>query len=58
MSSSISEDIFANLTSVYLIAAAGSPSIDPKLPCPSTKGYLNEKSWAILTTASYNAVSP
>ena len=44
MSSNISEVSFASFTSVYLIAAAGSPSIEPKLPCPSTRGYLREKS--------------
>ena len=33
-----------NLVSVYLIAAAGSPSIDPKFPCPSTNGKLIENS--------------
>ena len=30
----------------------GSPSIDPKLPWPSTIGYRIEKSWAIRTSAS------
>jgi len=30
--------ILDNLASVYLIAAALSPSIEPKLPCPSIKG--------------------
>ena len=44
--------------SVYLIAAALSPSTDPKLPWPSTSIYLIEKSWAILTKASYTEVSP
>ncbi len=52
MSESISSPILAILASVYLYAAAGSPSTDPKFPCPSTSGYLREKSWAILTIAS------
>jgi len=39
-----SSDIGLSLTSLYLIAAGGSPSILPKLPCPSTKGYLIVKS--------------
>ena len=34
------------LTSVYRMAAGGSPSMEPKLPWPSIKGYRNEKSWA------------
>ena len=38
--------------SVYLMAAALSPSMDPKFPCPSTSSYLIEKSCAILTRAS------
>ena len=47
---------FAKLVSfdsVYLIAAndLGS-SCDPQFPCPSTKGYLNEKFCAIRTIAS------
>jgi len=29
--------ILARRVSVYRIAAGGSPSIEPKLPCPSTK---------------------
>lgn len=33
-----------NLHSVYLIAAAGSASIDPKLPCPLMRGHRREKS--------------
>ena len=48
----ISLESFVILDSVYLIAAALSPSIDPKLPCPSTSSYLIEKSWAIRTKAS------
>ena len=48
----ISLDSFVILDSVYLIAAALSPSMDPKLPCPSTSSYLIEKSCAILTSAS------
>ena len=47
-----------SLASVYLIAAAESPSIEPKLPCQSMSGYLKEKSWAILTIASYTELSP
>ena len=38
MSVSIFTAIFAILASVYRYAAAGSPSIEPKFPCPSTKG--------------------
>ena len=49
---SISLDSFVIRDSVYLMAAALSPSIDPKFPCPSTSSYLIEKSWAILTSAS------
>ena len=41
--------------SQYLIAAGGSPSIDPKFPCPSINGKLIEKSCDILTIASYIA---
>ena len=37
-------DTSVNLVSVYLIAAALSPSILPKLPCPFIRGYLVEKS--------------
>ena len=40
------------LTSVYLIAAAESPSTEPKLPWPSINVYLREKSCAILTIVS------
>ena len=47
-----------NLDSVYRMAAGGSLSTDPKLPCPSIKGIDIEKSWAIRTRASYTAVSP
>ena len=52
MSSSICLEILSSLLSVYLIAAGGSPSMDPKLPCPSTRGYLSENSCAILTIVS------
>ena len=39
--------------SVYLIAANDfGSSCDPQFPCPSTKGYLNEKFCAISTIAS------
>ena len=41
ISKSISSANLFILASVYLIAAGSSPSIDPKLPCPSTKVYLN-----------------
>ena len=37
--------------SVYRMAAAPSPSTEPKLPCPSTSGYLVDHSCAILTNA-------
>ncbi len=37
-------DILAIRASVYLIAAGGSPSIEPKFPCPSIRMYLCEKS--------------
>ena len=37
ISSSICFAIRSNRLSVYLIAAGGSPSIEPKFPCPSTK---------------------
>ena len=38
--------------SVYRYAAAESPSIEPKLPCPSTSGQRSEKSWTMRTRAS------
>ena len=38
--------------SVYRMAAGGSLSTEPKLPCPSIKGIDMEKSWAIRTRAS------
>ena len=44
MSPSMCFEILSSLLSVYLIAAGGSPSIEPKFPCPSTSGYLSEKS--------------
>ena len=47
MSASISMDIFDRRASVYRMAAAPSPSTEPKLPCPSTSGYLMDQSWAI-----------
>ena len=50
--------IFESLASVYLMAAALSPSTLPKFPCPSMSGYLRENSCAILTSASYTALSP
>ena len=49
---SISEAMAASLHSVYLIAAAESPSMLPKLPWPSMIGYRMEKLWAILTSVS------
>ena len=36
ISASISMEIFVSLASVYLIAAAPSPSTEPKFPWPST----------------------
>ncbi len=51
MSASISIEIFVSLASVYRMAAAPSPSTDPKFPCPSTRGYLVDQSCAILTRA-------
>ena len=44
--------IGANLVSVYLIAAGGSLSTDPKFPCPLRVGYLVEKFCTSLTNAS------
>ena len=58
MSSSNSPARGSIFTSVYLIAAAESPSTEPKFPWPSTRGYLNENFCTILTIASYTAVSP
>ena len=58
ISASNSSVIFAILASVYLIAAASSPSTEPKFPCPSTSSYLMLKSCAILTIAPYTALSP
>ena len=55
---SISLESLVIRDSVYRIAAALSPSIDPKLPWPSTSSYLIEKSCAILTSASYTELSP
>ena len=48
----ISIDILLSLASVYRMAAAPSPSTEPKLPCPSTSGYRVLKSWASFTSAS------
>ena len=50
--------IKAIFTSVYLMAAAESPSTDPKFPCPNNKGYRKLKSWTNLTRESYTAASP
>ena len=44
--------------SVYLIAAAGSPSTEPKLPCPLTSVMRMLKSCAMRTIASYTELSP
>ena len=52
MSRSISVAMRVMRASVYLIAAAGSPSTEPKLPCPSTSGWRMEKSCARRTSAS------
>ena len=49
---SSSAAIDASLHSVYLIAAAESPSMLPKLPWPSIIGYRMEKLCAILTRVS------
>ncbi len=51
-SSSISSAVFCSRHSVYLMAAAESPSTEPKLPCPSMRGYLNENVWAMRTMES------
>ena len=37
---------------MVVIAAAESPSIEPKFPCPSTNSYRIENFCAILTSAS------
>jgi len=42
----------------YRIAAAESPSTEPKFPCPSIRGYRSENSCTIRTRASYTALSP
>ncbi len=44
--------------SVYRMAAGGSPSTEPKLPCPSTSIVRIEKSCAMRAMASYTAASP
>ena len=44
-------DSFESLASVYRIAAAPSPSTEPKLPCPSTSIYPVDHSCARLTSA-------
>ena len=43
---------FARRTSVYRMAAGGSPSTEPKLPWPSTSGRRMENSCAMRTSAS------
>ena len=50
--SSIVIAVFDSLASVYRIAAAPSPSIEPKFPCPSTSGSESEYSSVICTSAS------
>ena len=52
ISSRISSAILESLTSVYLMAAGESPSMEPKLPCPSMRGYRSENSCTILVIAS------
>ena len=52
ISFNISAAILSILASVYLIAAALSPSIDPKFPCPSIRLYLKDQGCAILTRES------
>ena len=42
----------SSLASVYREAAGGSPSTEPKLPCPSMSGARIEKSCAMRTSAS------
>ena len=51
MSAVSSMEILLSLASVYLMAAAPSPSTDPKFPWPSTNGYLVDHSCAIFTNA-------
>ena len=58
ISASISIAIFESLASVYLMAAAPSPSTEPKFPCPSTRVYLMDQSCAIFTSAPYIDESP
>ena len=55
---SISSAMRARRASVYRMAAAESPSTEPKFPCPSTSGYRMEKSCAMRTMVSYTAESP
>ena len=51
-SRSISSAILDIFASVYRYAAAPSPSIEPKFPCPMTSGYRVEKLCASFTIAS------
>ena len=51
MSAVISMEILLRRASVYRMAAAPSPSTDPKFPCPSTRGYLVDHSCARFTSA-------
>ena len=49
---------FFNLASVYRMAAAPSPSIEPKFPCPSTSAIPFLKSCESTTSVSYIELSP
>ena len=48
----------ATQANLVVIAAALSPSTEPKFPCPSTSGYRIFHSCASLTIASYTELSP
>ena len=58
MSAIISVASLESRASVYRMAAAPSPSTEPKLPWPSTNRYRVLKGWARRTMASYTATSP
>ena len=58
MSLSISTARGVILASVYLMAAGESPSMDPKLPWPSTSVSLSAKSCAMRASAPYTEESP
>ena len=49
ISASISMEILVSLASVYRMAAAPSPSTEPKFPCPSTSVFRMDQGWAMLT---------